>query len=224
MNLTHRPFESRAALYAAAAQMLAEALSLSAAVMLSGGETPFPAYEEAARMGGGAAEGARVFFSDERMVPYDDDRSNYGRTRALLQRMGLDADERVLRVPTELPLGDAAAAYGAMLEGLVPPRGSIALGLLGLGDDGHTASLFSVEDIERGRGGLAVAVPRTPGPDRVSVTPGLLAQVERIVFLTVGADKAAMVARFLDEPLQVVAGQAVEGCGHVELWSAELGE
>ncbi len=220
-------FETPEALVTAAADALRDAFQAvsptPAAVMLSGGGTPLPVYAEVARRGGMAAPNVTAFFSDERMVPLDSPESNYGAARPMFLALGLEQNGRALAAPTALPLDDAAAAYEDRLRGLITPPGRVSLGILGVGADGHTASLFSPEDVLRGRGRLAIPVPRAQGPDRVSVTGDFLARVERLIFLVAGPEKASVAAILQNDPTQLIAGQAVVQCERVELWTAGLG-
>jgi 6-phosphogluconolactonase len=224
--MLHRNFPSSQALVSTAAEALLEAFQAPApspcSIMLAGGGTPQPVYAEVARRGIKAAPNVTAFFSDERMVPRDDPQSNYGSARPMLLSLGLEKSGHALSVSTELPLDEAAAAYEARLRGLLAPPNRIALGVLGIGSDGHTASLFSLHDIARGRGRLAIPVSRVDGPDRVSVTADFLGHVERVLFLVVGPEKAAIATRILEDPSQIIAMQAVKGCGQVEVWTADL--
>lgn len=188
-------------------------------IMLSGGSTPMPAYRALADSAVWPADDLHVLFSDERVVRPDDERSNYGNTLPMLRAMNLP-DERVLRVRGELGLEEAAARFENDLAAFFRRGGSVPLGLLGLGADGHTASLFSPEDVARGKGMLAQAVSRDEGPDRVSVSAEFLSRIGRIVFLVRGADKAAVVDRLLREPESIAAGRAIASARHVEIWVA----
>src|SRR5690606_24873847 len=104
-------------------------------------------------------------------------------------------------------------------DAFIEAGGAFPLAFLGLGTDGHTASLFSREDLDRAAGRWASPTPRPTPPDRVTVTPATLARVDRIVFLVAGRDKDAVTQQLLDSPTSVIAGQAVEGARHVEVWS-----
>ncbi|GEM_PF-775655 len=126
-------------------------------------------------------------------------------------------DERVIKVHTGLALKDAADRYDRELAAFLR-HGDVTLAVLGLGADGHTASLFSSDDIARGRGCFAMAVPRDTPPDRVTVTPDFLLHVQRIVFLVSGPGKTEIVRKFIESPQSVPAGQAVAGASNVELW------
>src|SRR5581483_8204005 len=148
-------FASRAELDAALASRLEEALTGAAehgvAVMLSGGTTPLPAYRTVAARAVKPAPGLTLLYSDERYVPSSSEASNYHQTRPLLDALALPP-ERVLRVATELPLEEAAADYERRLASLLEARVDLPLGLLGLGADGHTASLFRAPDLQRAQG------------------------------------------------------------------------
>lgn len=220
-------FADRAELTAALVERLQRALGGAgaeggsggaAAVMLSGGSTPIPAYCALAQRGVRPAPQLTLLYSDDRYVPSDSDASNYHQTRPLLDALAL-APERVLRVRTELPLEEAAADYERRLDELVGAGVRFGLGLLGLGADGHTASLFRAEDIARARGRRAISVHRPDGRDAVSVTPEVLARMEVILFVVAGAEKRTALAALLARSPALTAWQAVRGCKAVEVWT-----
>jgi 6-phosphogluconolactonase/glucosamine-6-phosphate isomerase/deaminase len=122
-------------------------------------------------------------------------------------------------VRTELPLSEAALDYERKLAAIANRGGRIALGLLGLGEDGHTASLFSSGDLERAAGRLAIAVHRPDGRDAVSVTPTVFARIEQIVFIVAGADKRVPLAQLLARDAGSVAWRAVSAAASVEVWA-----
>lgn len=219
-ELATRRFASRRALESALEERLARAIAApsATAVMLSGGSTPLPAYRAlGARPGLAAAAGLRVLFSDDRYVPADSPASNYHQAQPLLAALALPSGA-VLRVRTELPLEEAARDYEGQLAALLQSGVRIGLGLLGLGADGHTASLFGAGDLERARGRLALAVHRPDGMSAVSVTPELLARLAEPVFVVAGADKQEAVRRLLAQDPALTAWRAVAGCGRVEVW------
>jgi 6-phosphogluconolactonase len=222
-ELVTRRFASRAALESALEERLARAIAApsAAALMLSGGSTPLPAYRAlAARPGLSSGAGFRVLFSDDRYVPANSPASNYHQTQPLLAALALPT-AAVLRVRTELPLENAARDYEDQLAALLRSGTRLGLGLLGLGADGHTASLFSAADIERARGRLALAVHRPDGMSAVSVTPELLARLAEPLFVVAGADKRDAVERLLAQDPELAAWRAVAGCARVELWVDE---
>lgn len=221
-ELVTRRFASRLGLESALEERLARAIAVpGAALMLSGGTTPLPAYRAlAARPELPHAAALCVLFSDDRYVPADSPASNYLQAQPLLEALALPG-AAVLRVRTELPLADAARDYEDRLAGLLRAGGRIGLGLLGLGADGHTASLFGPADLERAHSRLAIAVQRPDGMSAVSVSPDLLAQVAEPVFLAAGADKRDAVRKLLAGDPTLTAWRAVAGCPRVELWVDE---
>ena len=216
-TLTTRRFSARAALDAALTERLRRAISApgASAIMLSGGHTPLAAYRA---LGAGPLphdERLHILFSDERYVPRDSAASNYFNARPLLDAL---VPESLLRVRTELPLEDAAADYERQLAALLSSGVPIGLGLLGLGSDGHTASLFGAEDLARAHGRYAIAVHRPDGMSAVSVTPDLLATVREPLFVVAGAGKQEALAALGAADPHLTAWRAVQGCPTVELW------
>lgn len=128
-----------------------------------------------------------LWWGDERCVPPEDERSNYRLAReALLDR--LSAPPRAVhRIRGELDPAAAAAAYDREAVGTV-----FSLVLLGLGPDGHTASLFPGSPAlrERERAAVVAEAGLEPLVDRITLTPPILRQAAHIVFLVAGEDKA----------------------------------
>ena len=177
-------------------------------LLLAGGATPQALYEALSRVPyADNLPWAQVViaFGDERLVPRDDARSN----QQMVQRALLDAvplkPEFVLAIDTRLPADQAAAAYEARLRacfGLQPGElPDFDLVLLGLGSDGHTASLFpGMEAVEETQRLVVVSpAPDPAGPARLTVTLPVLNAARTVVFLAQGSEKAAIVARILQE-------------------------
>jgi 6-phosphogluconolactonase len=221
-ELLVRRFATRAALDAALSARLAEAIAAAgaSAIMLAGGTTPLPAYRTLARAPLPHDAGLHILFSDERYVGSDTDASNYHQSRPLLDALALPAGA-VKRVRTELPLAAAASDYERELAALVAAGVPISLGLLGLGADGHTASLFGAADLERARGRLAIAVQRPDGMAGVSVTPDLLAHVAELTFVVAGGGKERAIRSLIARDPGVTAWRAVQSCERVQLWVQE---
>jgi 6-phosphogluconolactonase len=214
-----RRFAARADLDRALAERLASAATASAsAIMLAGGTTPGPAFALAAARGVRAAPDLRVLYSDERQVPSTSAASNYQLSQPLLAALALPA-EQVLRVRTELPLAEAAQDYAERLQGLLDAQVRIRLGLLGLGADGHTASLFTAADLAAAREHLAISVQRPDGRSAVTVTPDFLAQVDEILFVVAGADKAPALKRLNARDPTLTAWRAVARAARVQVWA-----
>jgi 6-phosphogluconolactonase len=219
-----RRFTSNAEFDAALVERLGQAISAPAAantaVMLSGGRTPLRAYRELAARKPTPAKGLRLLFSDDRYVPITSESSNYFQSRMLVEALGLP-EEALIRVRTELPLEQAAADYGRQLEAMLNSGVRVSVGLLGLGADGHTASLFTPAHLEQARGKLAIAVQRPDGLQGVSVTPDFLARVAEPLFLVAGADKHAILEDFVKRDSTLTARRALAGNPKVELWVAD---
>ena len=179
-------------------QMLAEATASGGegSVALSGGSTPEPVYRWLATARDPLWERMHVFFGDERCVPPGDPRSNYRMAReTLLDPLGLPAG-RVHRMEAERP--DREAAAGAY-DTLLPARLTVLM--LGIGREGHTASLFpgSPALSERTLRVVPVHAPATP-PDRLTITPPVLEAAVHVLVLARGERKANAVARALEAP------------------------
>jgi 6-phosphogluconolactonase len=178
-------------------------------IALAGGSTPRRAYEIAAERRSDWG-GAEVWWGDERSVPPDDERSNYRMTHeALLAR--LEVQPRVVhRIRGELSPPEAADDYARELGDR-----ALDLVLLGLGPDGHTASLFPNSPAleERERTVVAAEPGREPFVPRVTLTIPALARARIVLFLVDGVEKAAAVARAFgdaepsaDTPASLVRG------------------
>ncbi len=187
------------------------------AIMLSGGETPLPAYRMLAERDVVTPDNVYVLLSDERFVPVTAPDSNYGNIAPMLHTLGFP-DHRILRVHTDVPIEEAAQHYDGQLHDFLKTGGRVPIGLLGLGADGHTASLFTEEDLRSPEDRYAIAVTRPEKPDRVSVTPAFLSHVSSLIFLVSGPEKRPLLDRLLHDPGSTVAGQAVAAAKNVEVW------
>jgi len=182
-------------------------------VALAGGSTPKRLYERLATPEYATRVDwahTHVFFGDERCVPPDDPASNYRMTRlALLDRVPVPA-ANVHRMRGEDDPTAAAGAYERELRALFatpdgPPSvrsdGRFHLVLLGMGSNGHTASLFPglTAVRERERWVMAEYVAEVAAW-RITLTPPILNAAAQVVFLVLGADKAPMLKRVLQGP------------------------
>ncbi len=220
-----RRFASRAELDSALIERLDRAITATAqggtALMLSGGSTPMPAYRELATRAPQPAANLSVLFSDDRYVPSTAEASNYHQALPLISALAL-RDESVLRVRTELPLEDAAKDYEKRIDALLLAGATFRLGLLGLGADGHTASLFNTGDLARAKGHRAIPVNRPDGMQAVSVTPEVLAHFSELVFIVTGVDKRDAVQALVNRDPALVAFGAIESRSRTEVWLADV--
>jgi 6-phosphogluconolactonase len=158
------------------------------AVVLTGGSTVPSIYADLARSDAGWGD-LEVFFSDERWVPEEDPRSNYGMARrTLLDRVGA---ARVHPVRYDGDPDTAAASYHDAVAAALP----FDLVLLGMGSDCHVAALLprsrALDAAER----LCVVVERPDGMVGITLTPSALRPARRVLLLVAGRDKAAAVQR-----------------------------
>ncbi|MDC7786953.1 6-phosphogluconolactonase [Rhodoplanes sp. TEM] len=206
-------FETRDALVAAAAGRIAAILATvgpRGAVCLTGGSTIGPVHRALAApplRDKIPVDRLDWFFGDERFVPAGHELSNAAQARAtLLEPLGVPA-ERIHAVPTAAATPQAAAdAYARTLAAwygagrLDPSRPLFDLVLLGMGADGHVASLFpgqpGVEETERWVVGVDEA-GHPPHVARVSLTLQALASSRALLFIVAGSDKRPALSRVL---------------------------
>jgi 6-phosphogluconolactonase len=172
-------------------------------IALSGGSTPRRAYELASRSDADMSV-ATLWLGDERIVPPDDERSNLRMVLASLTE-GLPEERRPRLMPfdTTLRPDAAAAAYESLMLETIGRHPRLDLALMGLGPDGHTASLFPGKPALTETQRYAVGVPEpgmAPRVPRVTLTLPLFNTAREVVFLVAGADKAAAVARAFGIP------------------------
>lgn len=170
-------------------------------VALSGGQTPLPMFalvalpEWRARVDWSRVQ---VYWADERCVPPDDGQSNYrGALTALLEPVGLP-EANIHRIQGEIDPAQAADAYDAVVRAL-----AFDLIFLGMGDDGHTASLFpgTGAALVQDRDVMAVFVPKLSAW-RVTLTPRAINRARHVVLMVAGPSKAEPLRAALRGPYQ----------------------
>ena len=173
------------------------------ALLLSGGQTPRRLY---ALLGSpeyrDRLEWTRthLFWGDERAVPLSDPKSNYRMVaETLLSRIQI-AEENIHRIRTELPPEEAAVSYERELHEFFAGPPGFHLALLGMGADGHTASLFPGSPALHERKRLVVATAQG-NIRRISLTLAALNAAREVLFLVSGAAKAPALAAALEGPL-----------------------
>jgi 6-phosphogluconolactonase len=143
-----------------------------------------------------------VFFGDERCVPPDDPQSNYRMAEeTLLSRVPIPR-EQIHRMRGELPPEEAAADYEHQLREFFkdePPR--LDLILLGMGDNGHTASLFpGLQAVHEQHRWVVAEYVAEVGMWRITLTPSVINLAREVLFLVAGAAKASMLREVLEGP------------------------
>lgn len=194
------------------AQTLARAIEERgrASWALSGGGTPRPVYELLAARAGIDWSRIEIFFADERAVEPTHEDSSFRMVQAsLIQPLG-DRAPGIVRMEGEDP-NPFAAAERYMDQ--LPAR--LDLGLLGMGPDGHTASLFPGRDKDWGRRETVRVVSESPKPPpvRLTLSPEYLALSRELIVLARGADKSERVAASLDPATDPIACPAALAAG-----------
>jgi len=191
-----------------AAERLADAITAgrrqgrTVHLSLAGGTTPRAAYQRLSALVDDW-EGVELWLGDERLVPPDDPRSNY---RLVAETLLHETGRIAHAVPTGGSAEEAASAYARLIRQRVPagPNGvpALDLALLGLGEDGHVASLFPHAPALDSRDEICVAVhdaPKPP-PDRVSLTLDVLRAARSVLVLAVGEGKSGAAAAAVSGP------------------------
>jgi 6-phosphogluconolactonase len=185
-------------------------------ISLSGGSTPKRLYSLLASSEFSSRfpwQSVEWYWGDERFVPYTHPESNYRMVReALFDRVTV-APERIHPIPTDGSPEDAAMryeqtlqqAYGAAL--LDPTRPLFDVTLLGLGADGHTASLLPEEPVLQERKRWAAAVSHGRPEIRITTTYPVIESSRRVAFLVTGQEKAAMLHAILGGGSKVPAAR-----------------
>jgi 6-phosphogluconolactonase len=169
-------------------------------MVLSGGTTPRATYSLLSTMPLDW-DCTELFFGDERFVPPDHKDSNYRMVRETLLAPGLVRPRKLLAIPTDGTPQSAADRYDETLRQqygagtLEPDAPLFHLTLLGLGDDGHTASLLPGQPVLEERERWAAAVPQGRGEPRITLTYPALESSALILFLVSGADKRDALAQ-----------------------------
>ncbi len=190
---------------------------------LSGGTTPGRTYELLARAPG-ELESVEVWFADERCVPPEDSESNYRLARETLLEPAAIPAQRVRRMQGELGPEEGARRYAELLRERVPgpgeggdsrasaPHGAGAIAVLdlvvlGIGPDGHVASLFpGAATLEAPEHELCLGVSDSPKPppERITLSLPVLRAARECLLLASGAGKADAIAAMLGEPSEHV--------------------
>ena len=208
-----RVFDDKAAVAGAAAALIIERARTAIAergcfrIVLAGGGTPTAAYQ---LLAGLETEWSvwHVYHGDERCLPAaDSERNSFTAEQALLDRVPIPRGQ-IHAIAAERGAEAAAEDYSAIIATALP----FDLVLLGMGEDGHTASLFPRHEIPPEQ--LAIAVHGAPKPpsDRVSLTPEALCRSHCMLFLITGAGKRDALRRWADNEALPVA--RVAACGN----------
>ena len=190
-------------------------------IALSGGNTPRPIYERLAIIGRDLPwESIRITFGDERCVPPDDSQSNFRMAREALFIPAAVPEKSIMRMRGEIDPEISAQQYENQLDLLAAQRGEEIyqhdLILLGLGDDGHTASLFpgTAGLEEKQRRVIANFVPKFSSW-RLTFTFPLINHARQVCFLVNATKSAELIERVLRGDPQLPASRVEPTAGDV---------
>jgi 6-phosphogluconolactonase len=164
-------------------------------IALAGGRTPCRAYELLAEIEG-SWKHVHLWLGDERCVPPDDPESNARMVRESLYANARSEPPKLHAVPFPTQPEDAAWCYGQAIAAEVPD-GVFDIVLLGMGPDGHTASLFPGHPVLQVRQAPCAPVrgaPKPP-PERITITMPVIRRARHTLLLVTGADKREALAR-----------------------------
>lgn len=174
-------------------------------VALSGGKTPVEFYKRLAKSRDTPSwDRIHLFLADERFVPPSHRESNYGLIEKHLLRQVSIVDENVHRIQTEgITLEQSARRYEEDIRRFFRAEGGSVpqfdLIMLGIGEDGHTASLFSEKTSlqERTRLAIPVITEKLPGK-RITLTLPVINNASKIIFLVTGRNKARVLKEIVE--------------------------
>ncbi len=174
-------------------------------IALSGGSTPKAIFDELAKVYAESIDWTKVylFWGDERLVPPTNDESNYKMTvDHLLSKVSI-SKENIFRVNGELQPEEACANYEEVLQSNLPLVNGVPqfdIMLLGMGDDGHTASVFPYQiDLWDQQTNCVLAAHPESGQKRISLTGRVINQAKEIYFLVTGSSKAEKLDEILHQ-------------------------
>lgn len=174
------------------------------AVLLAGGETPGRTYELLSQepyLSSIPWDHVHFFWGDERCVPLNDPRNNaFAARRALINKIPISEDQ-VHLIQSELVPLDAADDYESQLRSFFPENKPVFdLAFLGLGEDGHTASLFPGKTDYPEESWVVVTRKAGEDIDRISLTPAIINMAAKVIFLVSGKNKASVLNDVLNGP------------------------
>lgn len=174
-------------------------------IALSGGSTPETIFDVLSQEYRHSIKWKRLrfFWGDERCVPPDHEESNYNMTRQHLFDHLPIPDKNIFRIKGELSPEEARLDYISVLKAELPKENDLPVFdvvMLGMGDDGHTASIFPYEKhLWNSPRWCETGTHPTSGQKRITLTGGVINNAREIVFLVTGKNKAPIVYEILNE-------------------------
>jgi 6-phosphogluconolactonase/glucosamine-6-phosphate isomerase/deaminase len=210
-------------------------------IMLAGGSTPLKVYQRVAdNLPRRVHPAAHLLLSDDRYVPEIDSQSNFGTIRPMATKLGIEGT-RFVHADTALPEDKAVADFGRNVVDLGARSAVFSLGILGIGTDGHTASLFTPsmvtlpgkdatsENPAAGDGTLltsqtdraAIATGVHGGVSRISLGAEVLLSFQKLVFFATGQSKREILYELSRRPEQYPAGLIMLNHPNAHIWTDE---
>lgn len=184
-------------------------------IALSGGNTPKIIYDKLAKNYKDSIDWSRVhlFWSDERCVPPDDAESNYGMTKKYLLDHIEIPEENVHRIKGENEPEAEAKRYSDEIVNKVTIANGLPkfdLVMLGLGEDGHTASIFLDQmHLLKSKNICDVAIHPSSKQKRITITGKVINNSGRVIFLVTGKNKADIIKKVIDEKKQIYPAEFI---------------
>jgi 6-phosphogluconolactonase len=175
-------------------------------VALSGGSTPKSLFSYWSSLPEGEIDWAKIkfFWGDERCVSPEDSESNFKMTKDHLFNNINIPEENIFRIKGENNPTDEAERYGELLDSELEQQNGTPvfdIVILGMGDDGHTASIFPHEiELWDNKNNCVTATHPTSGQIRVSLTGKVINAAKNVVFLVTGKNKAEKVKEIIEQP------------------------
>lgn len=162
-----------------------------------------------------------IFWGDERCVSPADPQSNYGMANeALLSQVPIPS-ENIHRIEAELEPVEAASRYAGLLKTQLGQRGGFDLAFLGIGEDGHTASLFpGLPAVRETENWVVAEFVIHLDMWRISLTPGVFNRSATVAFLAEGTNKADIIAKVIEGPKEIdkLPAQVIDPLDGQQIW------
>ncbi len=206
-------FESYNELSNSLINLLVSNFELPNSIMLSGGKTPYDIYNKIAKLKPRVNKECKLFLSDERYVKANSEDNNAYNLLNMLNK--LNCHSNFIPVNTALDANSVAQDYGKKINAITP----IKIGLLGIGQDGHTAGIFSNKDAISSYKSPTFISKRPNGILGISVSNYFIQKIEKIILLAVSNNKKDILTTLLNNPTTIPAGLILSKHSNVEIWT-----
>ena len=211
--MTLKTFESYAELKKNLMDLLIDSMKSPISIMLSGGKTPYETYNEIAKVKPKIHEKCRFFLSDERYVARDSTKNNaYNLSNMLFE---LQCNKNFVPVNTSLEINHACIDYSEKIKVLPTTK----IGLLGIGQDGHTAGIFSNKEALSFDKKLTFVTKRPDEMLGISVSNYFIQNVEKIILVAISNAKKKILEVLFNDPSSIPAGIIFNKHQNIEVWT-----